>query len=101
MMGLGSHSVVLTMVVLILAMKIAGFSVYYRQFKDRYMYTLLKNCMLEQVIFLEEKVWCRQKNPRCSVLQTLISYENVVAINHLPNVIMMLLWVKNHHYEDH
>ena len=38
-------------VVLTLAMKIAGFSDYYGQFKDRY--TLLKNCMLEQVIFLE------------------------------------------------
>ena len=34
--------------------KIIGLSVYYRQFKDRY--TLLKNCMLEQVIFLEGKV---------------------------------------------
>ena len=86
-MGLGAHGVILTMVVLTLAMKIAGFSDYYRQFKDRY--TLLKNCMLEQVIFLEGKHFGRKsfgidKKPVFGVANTYyFVMDNVVASNPL------------------
>ena len=81
------------MVVLTLAMKIAGFSDYYRQFKDRY---TAQYAETSEGKHFGRKSFGVDKNPVFRVANANTYYivmNNVVAITHFTNVVIILLTV--------